>query len=67
MKTSRRAFITTSASAGAGLVLPATAQENPPALPKTRQKLGMSTYHYSDILSDFHFFSSFIRRFRWDW
>jgi hypothetical protein len=26
-----------------------------------------STYHYSDILSDFHFFSSFKRRFRWDW
>jgi hypothetical protein len=24
-------------------------------------------YHYSDVLSDFHFFSSFIRRFRWDW
>jgi L-ribulose-5-phosphate 3-epimerase len=46
MKTSRRAFITTSASAGAGLVLPATAQENPPALPKTRQKLGISTYSY---------------------
>ena len=24
-------------------------------------------YHYSDFLSDVHFFSSFIRRFRWDW
>ena len=27
----------------------------------------IAPYHYSDFLSDVHFFSSFIRRFRWDW
>jgi hypothetical protein len=31
------------------------------------QMLLVPSYHYSDILSDFHFSSSFIRRFRWDW
>ena len=29
--------------------------------------IAKSIYHYSDIFTDFHFFSSFIRRFRWDW
>jgi hypothetical protein len=34
--------------------------------PAVAVPLAIGYYHYSDILSEFHFLSSFIRRFRWD-